>query len=114
PRRRAAAARAPRFGSGADRGAALFRRTDHRRDGGDRRRIAGDDQTPVGAGARLAQANARRGAVRTGTGVNPDRWARLNHLFRDALDRPAPERRDWLAGACPDDEELRDEVASLL
>lgn len=41
-------------------------------------------------------------------------WGKVKELFDAALDRPAEERADFLAGACGGDDALRDEVASLL
>lgn len=43
-----------------------------------------------------------------------DRWATIDRLFRDALDRPAAERAAFLRGACGDDERLYAEVRALL
>jgi serine/threonine-protein kinase len=42
------------------------------------------------------------------------RWARVEALFDGALDRPATERRAWLAAECGGDESLRAEVARML
>jgi eukaryotic-like serine/threonine-protein kinase len=44
----------------------------------------------------------------------PERWARIDALFGEALDRPAPERLDFLAAECGEDRELYDAVRSLL
>jgi serine/threonine-protein kinase len=44
----------------------------------------------------------------------PDRWQRVEALYHAVLARPAGERADFLAQACPDDEALRREVESLL
>lgn len=43
-----------------------------------------------------------------------ERWARVEALFAEALERPQGERSAWLAEACGDDETLRGEVESLL
>ena len=42
------------------------------------------------------------------------RWARIQALFHDALERPAGEWRSWLEAACPHDPALVDEVLALL
>jgi serine/threonine-protein kinase len=42
------------------------------------------------------------------------RWERVQQLFHDALDRQAGERRAFVSDACADDEELEQEVLSLL
>jgi serine/threonine protein kinase/Tfp pilus assembly protein PilF len=50
----------------------------------------------------------------SGTPLPPDRWARVEELFAEALGR-TPEGRDaFLAEACGDDAALRHEVESLL
>jgi eukaryotic-like serine/threonine-protein kinase len=43
-----------------------------------------------------------------------DRWQRLQSLFEEALAREPAGRAAFLAGACPDDPELRAEIESLL
>jgi serine/threonine protein kinase len=43
-----------------------------------------------------------------------DRWQQIELLYNGALDRGATEREAFLAQACGDDEELRQEVRSLL
>ena len=46
--------------------------------------------------------------------MTPERWQRVKSLFDSALSQP-PEQRDlWVAGASPDDPDLRREVQSLL
>lgn len=42
------------------------------------------------------------------------RFRRLMELLEAALDQPAPERRAWLDGACPDDPEILEEARALL
>ena len=46
--------------------------------------------------------------------MDPERWRQLNDLFAAALERPAGERPDYLAGACGADTALRGEVETLL
>ena len=46
--------------------------------------------------------------------LDPQRWARVEALFNEALDRPPAERAAFLAETCPDDEPVRREVESLL
>ena len=41
-------------------------------------------------------------------------WEKATDLFAAALERPATERRSWLAGLAGIDEALRSEVDSLL
>jgi len=48
------------------------------------------------------------------TTMNPDRWAEANRLFHAALERTPQDRAAFLDEACADDEQLRDEVRSLL
>src|SRR5690606_10616187 len=43
-----------------------------------------------------------------------DRWARIDTLFEQALDRPAEERTAFLRAACGDDPALYREVEALL
>ncbi len=43
-----------------------------------------------------------------------ERWRRIDRLMGDALALPAAARAAWLADACGEDEELRQEVESLL
>ena len=43
-----------------------------------------------------------------------ERWRRLGDLFDRALERPAAERRDFLAESCPDDPGLAAEVGRML
>jgi hypothetical protein len=45
--------------------------------------------------------------------TNPERQ-RIEDLFEEALEHPAPERESWLASACPDEPGLRKEVLELL
>src|SRR3954447_9357614 len=47
-------------------------------------------------------------------GMKPERWQRIEELYHAALEQQASRRTSFLAGACPDDEELRREVESLL
>ena len=46
--------------------------------------------------------------------MKTDRWNLIEEIFQGALDRPLPERRDFVFQACGDDSELRSEVESLL
>ncbi|HZF37187.1 MAG TPA: protein kinase [Blastocatellia bacterium] len=46
--------------------------------------------------------------------MNPERWQRIEEVFRTAIDRPADERGAYLTRACGVDEDLRREVLSLL
>lgn len=46
--------------------------------------------------------------------LSPERWQRLEELYRKALPLPPHERRVFLAQACADDEDLRREAESLL
>src|SRR5215510_6319587 len=46
--------------------------------------------------------------------MDPERWQRIEELFRTLVNRPAAERDAHLTRACKGDEELRIEVLSLL
>jgi serine/threonine-protein kinase len=46
--------------------------------------------------------------------LTPDRWARVEAIFHEALERPASDRARFVAEACGADEALRREVESLL
>jgi eukaryotic-like serine/threonine-protein kinase len=46
--------------------------------------------------------------------MSPERWQQINQLFYDALARPPAARADFLAQTCGADEELRQEVLTLL
>ncbi len=46
--------------------------------------------------------------------MNPERWRRIDELFRTVADRPPAEREAQLTRICGDDEELRREVLELL
>jgi eukaryotic-like serine/threonine-protein kinase len=46
--------------------------------------------------------------------MNPERWQRVDALFRTAIDHPADERDAYLTRVCDGDEDLRREVLSLL
>jgi serine/threonine protein kinase/tetratricopeptide (TPR) repeat protein len=46
--------------------------------------------------------------------MTPERWQRLAAILADAWDLPVRERDTYLAGACGEDAELRDDVESLL
>jgi predicted unusual protein kinase regulating ubiquinone biosynthesis (AarF/ABC1/UbiB family) len=48
------------------------------------------------------------------TDLLPDRWQQIERLYNGALDRSPTEREAFLAQACGDDEELRQEVRTLL
>lgn len=46
--------------------------------------------------------------------MTPNRWQQIMRLFNEALDLPEPERADFLAESCGEDEKLRQEVENLL
>jgi eukaryotic-like serine/threonine-protein kinase len=46
--------------------------------------------------------------------MSPDRWQRVEQLYRSALEREASERAAFLAEACAGDEGLRRQVESLM
>ncbi len=46
--------------------------------------------------------------------MNPERWHRVEELFRTVADRPQVERKAYLTRVCGDDNELLHEVLSLL
>ncbi|MDX2201013.1 MAG: serine/threonine-protein kinase [Phycisphaerae bacterium] len=46
--------------------------------------------------------------------MNSGRWQRVNQIFADACDTPAPQRRAFVLRECRGDDELRTEVDSLL
>ena len=46
--------------------------------------------------------------------MDAERWRKLERLYHAARDVPPADRRTFLAQACPDDDELRSEVAGLL
>ena len=46
--------------------------------------------------------------------MNPERWQRIEELFRSVVDRPGAERDTFLARICEGDDELRCEVLSLI
>ena len=46
--------------------------------------------------------------------MQPDRWKRVEDLYHSALTREEDERQQFLADACKEDAELREEVESLL
>jgi serine/threonine-protein kinase len=46
--------------------------------------------------------------------MNPERWQRIEELFRTVVDRPTADRETFLTQVCDGDEELRREVLSLL
>jgi eukaryotic-like serine/threonine-protein kinase len=46
--------------------------------------------------------------------MDPERWQRIEEIFRTAVDRPAAERGAYLTQVCDGDEDLRREVLSLL
>ena len=45
---------------------------------------------------------------------DPDRWARVKHVFQSALDRPVTERLTFVRDRCGADDDLHAEVVSLL
>lgn len=46
--------------------------------------------------------------------MTPERWRRVEEIFQSAMDRDARSRLSWVEGACNGDEELRQEVTSLI
>src|SRR5690349_8236792 len=48
------------------------------------------------------------------TALNQERWRRVEELYHEALDREPTHRNDFLKQACSGDEDLRQEVESLL
>ena len=46
--------------------------------------------------------------------MDPARWDRLQELFQEAADRPAPERLPYLQSAAGGDSSLIDEVLEML
>jgi eukaryotic-like serine/threonine-protein kinase len=48
------------------------------------------------------------------TDLTPARWAQIDALFAEALDRPSSERLEFLASACREDRKLFEAVRSLL
>jgi tRNA A-37 threonylcarbamoyl transferase component Bud32 len=46
--------------------------------------------------------------------MNPHRWQKINELFQEANSLPPQDRGEFLDQACLDDEELRQEIESLL
>src|SRR5262245_9702361 len=46
--------------------------------------------------------------------MNPERWQRIEEIFRTAVERPAVERDAYLTLACDGDDDLRREVLSLI
>ncbi|HEX5875988.1 MAG TPA: hypothetical protein VFY60_15170, partial [Pyrinomonadaceae bacterium] len=46
--------------------------------------------------------------------MTSEQWQRVKHLFEAALDRSDPERVAFLSEACPEDDDVRAEVQSLL
>ena len=108
--------------SGEDRRAAVLLGT---LGGGSRRGarvLARHGEGRLGAGARLALprvAAVDGGSLLTrapgaGPTASPERWREIRRLFHAALKQPEEERAGFLLAACPDDEELREEVAALL
>src|SRR5690606_39657294 len=46
--------------------------------------------------------------------MTPERWRRIENLFEACLDLPDEQRDAWLTAQCGDDDNLREEVRSLL
>jgi serine/threonine-protein kinase len=46
--------------------------------------------------------------------MNPERWRRIEQLYSAAVERTPAEQAAYLAEACGEDQELREEVESLL
>ena len=88
--------------------AALLRRTEPGGSGARAQRVGGNRETGLepGAGLALPRAEQRR--------MNPERYEKVGQLFHAALELPRDERSAFLSGACGADEDLRQEVESLL
>src|SRR5262245_12580292 len=108
-RRRVAGPGAVRHAQGSHHRAALFRRFKSGRNGRRARPFRRHDRPRDAAGARLAA--PRNGVL---IAMNPERWRRVEEIFRTAVDRPADELGAYLTRACDGDEDLRREVLSLL
>src|SRR5262245_4564414 len=108
-RRRVAGPGAVRHAQGSHHRAALFRRFKSGRNGRRARPFRRHDRPRDAAGARLAA--PRNGVL---SAMNPERWRRVEEIFRTAVDRPADELGAYLTRACDGDEDLRREVLSLL
>src|SRR5439155_268037 len=101
--------RRDRSRAGADRGAALLRRPQHRRDGRRARHLAGHSEAALGARSRLALSRPER------TRMTSDQRRRVRDLFEAALDRDPPAGAgSWIAREAADDPVVRDEVLSLV
>jgi eukaryotic-like serine/threonine-protein kinase len=46
--------------------------------------------------------------------MNPERWRRIEQVYSAAVERTPDEQAAYLAEACGEDQELRQEVESLL
>jgi len=46
--------------------------------------------------------------------MTPERWQKVKEIFHAALDKPAAERKQFIASVCDGDDELRKEIESLL
>src|SRR5215213_5784506 len=46
--------------------------------------------------------------------MNAERWQRINRLFEQALEMPAPRRAAFLDQACEGDDDLRRQIAAML
>ena len=46
--------------------------------------------------------------------MNPERWQKLDELFHSALERAPGERKAFITEACKDDDELRQELDSMI
>ena len=94
--------------------AAILRRSD--RTGSRRGAVdfAGDGHARMADRAGVAVSpDDRRPRVRTAMTLTPP-WARVKHVFQEALERPPEERLAHARGLCGDDEALLAAVASLL
>src|SRR5262245_28268803 len=60
---------------------------------------------------RLKESNKLRQGSRS---MNPERWQRIEALFRTVVERPAAERKAYLTLICGGDAELQHEVLSLI
>jgi hypothetical protein len=56
----------------------------------------------------------QRETVTQGNSLTPARFACVRGLFEAVLERPAPDRRGFVDGACGGDEALRREVERML
>src|SRR5579864_6029209 len=68
--------------------------------------VAGSDlRAPSTSGSHNADAR---------TSMDPERWRTIEALYHRALERPTADRALFMESACGDDEELLDQVMSLV